>query len=32
MHIKFLARGTGNAGKAAEYLLGERDSQGQPRC
>ena len=31
MHVKFLARGTGNAQKAAEYLLGERDSQGQPR-
>ena len=32
MHIRFLARGTGNAKKAAEYLLGERDSKGQPRA
>ena len=31
MHIKFLARGTGSAGAAAGYLLGERDATGQPR-
>ena len=31
MHIKFLARGTGSAREAADYLLGERDATGQPR-
>ena len=31
MHIKFLARGTGSAREAADYLLGARDATGQPR-
>ena len=31
MHIKFLARGTGSARDAADYLLGERDAVGKPR-
>ena len=31
MHIKFLARGTGSARDAADYLLGERDAAGKPR-
>ncbi len=31
MHIKFLARGTGSARAAADYLLGARDATGQPR-
>ena len=31
MHIKFLARGTGSAREAANYLLGERDAAGKPR-
>ena len=31
MHIKFLARGTGSARGAADYLLGERDAVGKPR-
>ena len=31
MHIKFLARGTGAARDAADYLLGERDATGEPR-
>ena len=31
MHIKFLARGTGSARAAANYLLGARDAAGQPR-
>ena len=31
MHIKFLARGTGSARDAADYLLGERDATGRPR-
>ena len=31
MLVKFLARGTGSAGAAADYLLGERDAAGQPR-
>ena len=31
MHVKFIARGTGSARAAAEYLRGERDSAGQPR-
>ena len=29
MHIKFLARGTGSARAAADYLLGARDATGQ---
>ena len=32
MHIKFLARGTGAARAAADYLLGARDATGQPRA
>ena len=32
MHIKFLARGTGSARAAADYLLGTRDATGQPRA
>ena len=31
MHVKFIARGTGSAKAAADYLLGERDSAGQLR-
>ena len=31
MHIKFIARGTGSAGAAAQYLLGERDAAGKLR-
>ena len=31
MHIRFLARGTGSARAAADYLLAERDATGQPR-
>ena len=31
MHTKFLARGTGSAAAAADYLLGERDAAGEPR-
>ena len=31
MLIKFLARGTGAARDAADYLLGERDAAGKPR-
>ena len=31
MLVKFLARGTGSAAAAADYLLGERDAAGQPR-
>ena len=31
MLVKFLARGTGSAGDAADYLLGERDAAGKPR-
>ena len=31
MHIKCLRRGTGFAGKAARYLVGERDSMGRER-
>ena len=31
MHIKFLARGTGSARAAADYLLGARDATGQLR-
>ena len=30
MHVKFIAHGTGSAGVAADYLLGERDAAGQP--
>ena len=32
MHVKFIARGTGSARAAADYLLGERDAAGQPRA
>ena len=32
MHIKFLARGTGSARAAADYLLGARDATGQLRA
>ena len=31
MHIKFIARGTGSARAAAQYLLGERDAAGKTR-
>ena len=31
MHVKFIARGTGSAGAAVDYLLGERDAAGKPR-
>ncbi|WP_420636164.1 relaxase/mobilization nuclease domain-containing protein [Candidatus Palauibacter sp.] len=31
MLVKFLARGTGSARDAADYLLGERDTAGKPR-
>ena len=31
MHVKFIARGTGSAKAAADYLLGERDSAGELR-
>ena len=31
MHVKFIARGTGSAGAAADYLLGERDAAGNVR-
>ena len=31
MHVKFIARGTGSARAAADYLLGERDAAGQVR-
>ena len=31
MHIKFLARGTGSAREAADYLLGARDATGRLR-
>ena len=31
MLIKFLARGTGSARAAADYLLGARDAAGKPR-
>ena len=31
MHVKFIARGTGSARAAADYLLGERDAAGKPR-
>jgi len=32
MLVKFIARGTGSAGAAVDYLLGERDAAGQPRA
>ena len=32
MHVQFIARGTGSARAAADYLLGEPDSAGQPRA
>ena len=32
MHIRFLARGTGSARVAADYLLGERDPTEQPHA
>ena len=31
MHVKFLARGSGSAGAAAEYLLEERNAAGEER-
>ena len=31
MHIKFLKRGTGSAANAADYLIGETDSEGNTR-
>ena len=31
MHVKFIARGTGSARAAADYLLGERDAAGKLR-
>ena len=31
MHVKFIARGTGSANAASDYLLGERDAAGQLR-
>ena len=31
MHVKFIARGTGSAAAAVDYLLGERDSAGELR-
>ena len=31
MHVKFIARGTGSARAAVDYLLGERDAAGKPR-
>ena len=31
MHIKCLRRGTGSSGKAAGYLVGERDAMGRER-
>ncbi len=31
MHIKCLRRGTGSAGKAAGYIVGERDAMGRER-
>ena len=32
MHVTFIARGTGSARAAADYLLRERDAAGQPRA
>ena len=31
MHVKFIARGTGSARAAVDYLLGERDAAGKLR-
>lgn len=31
MHVKFLARGSGSAGAAAEYLLEEENAAGEER-
>ena len=31
MHVEFIARGTGSARAAVEYLLGERDATGELR-
>ena len=31
MHVKFIARGTGSARAAVDYLLGDRDAAGKPR-
>ena len=31
MYVKFIARGTGSARAAVDYLLGERDAAGKPR-
>ena len=31
MHVKFIARGTGSAAAAVDYLLGERDAAGELR-
>ncbi len=31
MHVKFIARGTGSARAAGDYLLGDRDAAGKPR-
>ena len=31
MHIKFLPHGKGSAGAAVDYLVGERDAEGQER-
>ncbi len=31
MHVKFIARGSGSAKAAADYLLGERDAAGHVR-
>ena len=31
MHVKFIARGTGSAKAAVDYLLGERDAAGKLR-
>ena len=31
MHVRCLRRGTGSAGKAAGYLVGERDAMGRER-
>jgi hypothetical protein len=32
VHVKFIARGTGSAGAAVDYLLGERDAAGELRA
>ena len=31
MHVEFIARGTGSARAAVDYLLGERDAAGKLR-